>query len=229
MQPINSALPTEQQLSTQTGPATMTTGSTEPLRQSIGDRLFERMASLYGHRWASQYGVAFTGIAADTWASALSGITPQQIADGLRACVAEGDEWPPAAPRFRAMCLGIPSYATVKLESTRPGEQRSRFTRSVWLKVDSYAHRHASVRDADKMLKDAYDIACEEVMHGVPLPEQPVALIEQVKPPKPVLPETREERAKHLLGLLGELYNPETAGLPDSHPAMAELRNPPAE
>lgn len=206
----------------------MTTGSTEPLRQSIGDRLFERMASLYGHRWASQYGVAFSGIAADTWASALSGITPQQIADGLRACVAEGDEWPPAAPRFRAMCLGIPSYATVKLESTRPGEQRSRFTRSVWLKVDSYAHRHASVRDADKMLKDAYEIACEEVMHGVPLPEQPVALIEQVKPPKVVLPDSREARARKLAALLGEEYNPDTAGLPESDPVMAELRNPPS-
>ena len=206
----------------------MTTGSTEPLRQSIGDRLFERMASLYGHRWTSQYGVAFSGIAADTWASALSGITPQQIADGLRACVAEGDEWPPAAPRFRAMCLGIPSYATVKLESTRKSEHWSRFTRSVWLKVDSYAHRHASVRDADRMLKDAYDIACEEAMRGVALPEHPVALIEETKPAKVVLPDSREARARKLAALLGKDYNPETAGFPDSDPVMAELRNPPS-
>lgn len=182
------------------------------------------MASLYGHRWASQYGVAFSGIAADTWASALSGITPQQIADGLRACVAEGDEWPPAAPRFRAMCLGIPSYATVKLELTRTSDQWSRFTRSVWLKVDSYAHRHASVKDADRMLKDAYDIACEEAMHGAPLPEQPVALIEEVKAPKPVLPESREERARKLAALLGEEYNPDTAGLPESSPVLSDLR-----
>lgn len=186
------------------------------------------MASLYGHRWVSQYGVAFDGIAADTWASALSGITPQQIADGLRACVSEGDEWPPAAPRFRAMCVGIPSYATVKLESTRPAEERSRFTRLVWLKVDGYAHRHASVRDADRMLKDAYDIACEEVMHGAELPEQPVALIEQAKPAKVVLPETREDRARKLAALLGKEYNPDTAGLPESHPTMADLRNPPS-
>lgn len=186
------------------------------------------MSSLYGHRWVSQYGVSFTGIAADTWASALSGVTPQQIADGLRACVAEGDEWPPAAPRFRAMCLGIPSFSSVKLESTKPGHERSPFTRAVWLKVDSYAHRHASVRDADRMLKDAYDIACEEVMHGVQLPEQPVALIEQVKPPKVVLPDSREDRARNLAALLGKDYNPDTAGLPESHATMKELRNPPS-
>jgi hypothetical protein len=198
------------------------------LRQSIGDRLFERMGSLYGHRWVSQYGSTFAGIAADTWASALSGVTPQQIADGLRACVSEGDEWPPAAPRFRAMCLGIPSFAAVKLESTRDGHDRSPFTRAVWLNVDGYAHRHASARDADRLLHDAYDLAREQVMRGVPLPATPIALIEKQEPPKPVLPETREERARRLKTLLGDDFNPETAGLPDSHPAMSELRNPPS-
>jgi len=187
------------------------------------------MASLYGHCWTSQYGVAFSGIAADTWASALSGITPQQVADGLRACVTEGDEWPPAAPRFRAMCLGIPSFAAVKLESTRATAERSRFTMAVWMHVDGYAHRMASMREADKILQDAYDIAREQVMRGVALPAKPEALIEQTAAPKPVLPETREERARKLAALLGDEYNPETAGLPDSHPAMAELRNPPSQ
>jgi hypothetical protein len=200
----------------------------EPLRQSIGDKLFERMASLYGYHWASQYGGAFSGIAADTWASALSGITPQQIADGLRACVTEGDKWPPAAPRFRAMCLGIPSFAAVKLESTKATAQRSRFTLAVWMHVDGYAHRMASLRDADKILQDAYDIAREQVMRGVALPAKPVALIAEEEKPKPVFPKTREEAARHLRSILGDEYNPETAGLPDSHPTMTELRNPPS-
>ena len=60
------------------------------------------------------------GAAADTWAAALAGLTGAQIAEGLRACVAEGEEFPPNAPRFRAMCLGIPSLARVRLEFSAP-------------------------------------------------------------------------------------------------------------
>lgn len=67
------------------------------------------MAALYGHRWTSNYGTRDDG---DTWLHALRGVTPGQLADGIRSCVnraAErrrvGDEdWPPTAGEFRAMC-----------------------------------------------------------------------------------------------------------------------------
>ena len=41
-----------------------------------------------------------------TWGKALSGIAGEQIATGLRSCVASGEAWPPTLPEFRAMCLG---------------------------------------------------------------------------------------------------------------------------
>lgn len=170
------------------------------------EALWRRMLGLYGHTWASQYGDAPTGSTADTWASALIGLTPQQIADGLRACVASGDEFPPNAPRFRAMCMGIPSFATVKRETLRPDAERSPFTRTVWFRVDVYAHRHASVRDADRMLQAAYDAVREEVMRGAVI-DPPAALIEHDTSPKPQgIPATREERAERLRKLLGEDY-----------------------
>lgn len=67
------------------------------------------MGSLYGHRWASSYG---THDADDTWLHALRGLTAEQLADGLRSCVerakerrrASGEDWPPTAGEFRAMC-----------------------------------------------------------------------------------------------------------------------------
>jgi hypothetical protein len=33
-------------------------------------------------------------------------LSPEQIANGLKACVHAGEDWPPSLPRFRAMCLG---------------------------------------------------------------------------------------------------------------------------
>jgi len=36
----------------------------------------------------------------------LKGITGQQIADGLNACLEYHTEWPPGAAQFRGACLG---------------------------------------------------------------------------------------------------------------------------
>lgn len=124
---------------------------------------------MYGHAWASQNGDQATGITAETWASCLAGVTPTQIADGLRACLAEGAEFPPSAPRFRGMCLGIPSLAMVRLEIR--GGEHGPFTRAVWGNLDGYRFRQSSTDLADRLLRDAYDLTREQVMRGQPLPE----------------------------------------------------------
>lgn len=165
------------------------------------------MTEIYGHRWTSSYG-AESGQdgAAGTWAKGLAGISPAQIAEGLRACIASGDPWPPALPEFRAMCLGVPSFEAVKRETLRPVAERSPFTRTAWSRLDHYAHRHASVRDADRMLQAAYDAVREEVMRGAVI-DPPAALIGHDASPKPQgIPATPEERAERLRKLLGEDY-----------------------
>ena len=43
---------------------------------------------------------------AKTWASGLSGIAGEKIADGLRECIDCGEAWPPTLPEFVAMCKG---------------------------------------------------------------------------------------------------------------------------
>lgn len=190
-------------------------------------RLWERMGAAYGHAWASANGASphnpdgTLTIAGDTWAKALSGIDGRQLAAGLEACFVEGAEFPPSAPRFRGMCLGIPSFARVKLEATQPDAQRSPFTRAVWMHVDGYAYRHASSRDAERMLRDAYDIACDERMRGAALPAPAAAEIEHEKPRQPEgIPESREARCKRLQSLLGQLYNPAVED-PNFDPAEA--------
>lgn len=134
------------------------------------------MGALYGHRWAAQYGESAAGVLGRTWETVIAGLTRQQLAAGLNACAAEGAEFPPSAPRFRAMCLDIPTFDRVKREALTP-DDRSEFTaRRVWGYLDVYNYRNSSVTQAEKLLRSAYELAVEDVMKGVPLP--PLALDE---------------------------------------------------
>jgi hypothetical protein len=140
------------------------------------------MSHMFGHTWASQYGVDPAGAAADTWSTALAGITPEQIALGLQTTLALGAEWPPTAPRFRAMCMGIPSIAQVRYEMRFPRE-RTPFMRQMWAFLDS--HRFAS-DDSDRAVAEAYELTCTYVMRGGELPDGVVISLERQRPPKPV-------------------------------------------
>lgn len=161
---------------------------------TVLDGFWRRMLAMYGHAWASQNGDHAAGITAETWASCLVGITPEQIAAGLRACLAEGAEFPPSAPRFRAMCVGIPGLAEVRYR-IRQGEATP-FTRLVWQSIDGYRYRQASSDVADRMLRDAYELAREHVMRGNPLPEGSREL--ECDEPTPAKPASPEMASQHL-------------------------------
>lgn len=147
------------------------------------------MAEIYGHRWTSAYGDNPNEGAALTWAKGLGGMTPQQLADGLRNCIASADPWPPTLPEFRGMCLSIPTLAVVRHELHESTPVRSPFTVLVWQGIDSYAFRLASREQADRMIRDAYELAREHVMRGGGLPEPVSASIGQDEKPEVVMAE----------------------------------------
>lgn len=161
------------------------------------------MAEIYGHRWTASFGAnPDTEGAAGTWAKGLAGITPTQLADGLKACITSSDPWPPTLPEFRAMCLGIPSLVSVRAEVNGKGE-RTPFAMLVWQRLDSYQYRQVSAKDAERMLSGAYEDAREFVMRGGALPEVVGAVTHEEKPFTPVSPEVA---AKHMLDVRRELY-----------------------
>ncbi len=152
------------------------------------------MAEIYGHRWTSAYGDdSGPDGAAGTWAKGLAGVTMKQVADGLKACVVSSDPWPPTLPEFRAMCLGVPSFPSVRVDS----EKASPFTQLVWQNLDGYLYRQASSERADKMLRDAYELAREHVMNGGELPSQSAGQIQQEEKPKWTAP--AEAEREHIL------------------------------
>ena len=64
-------------------------------------RLWEVMQEAYGHQWNSQFGEEPT----ETWERLLTGISPEQIRDGLEKLANRTETWPPNAQEFRQLCL----------------------------------------------------------------------------------------------------------------------------
>lgn len=91
--------------------------------------------------------------------------------------MASADPWPPTLPEFRARCLGIPNVASVRLDSTKVEP----FTLLVWQYLNTYRYRMVSADQADRMLKEAYELAREHVMRGGALPQPSSGEIEHQK------------------------------------------------
>jgi len=80
------------------------------------------MAKIYGHKWTSSYGKVDDG----TWAKGLAGVTLQQLADGLEACVINNFDWPPSLPEFRGLCLGVDTTLSAEDEAIEAQQKRMR-------------------------------------------------------------------------------------------------------
>jgi hypothetical protein len=177
------------------------------LSSTITRTLWVRMAEIYGHRWTSSYGESSDANgAAGTWAKGLSGIDSMQIAAGLKSCIVSANPWPPTLPEFRAMCLGIPTLAEMRLDS----DKAKPFTILVWQRLDGFRHKMANAEQADRMLRDAYEVAREHIMRGGDLPELSAAVLTSpVKPSSPVRsPEVAAKALDELAALFGEVRKP---------------------
>jgi hypothetical protein len=161
------------------------------------------MLALYGHAWQSVQGAWPTAedgsmtISGQTWARVLSGLSGTQIARGLEACMVSGSEFPPSAPRFRAMCFQFPSFISLKaqFDAVRYHEKdASRFARLVCEFLNYESYRYGDKKASEKALKEAYELASEHLMRGGSYPPEPVAAISNA----PVKPRelSEEERAE---------------------------------
>jgi hypothetical protein len=190
----------------------MNTGSAARSNTSpeLSDRarrsLWEAMGDVYGHRWSSSYGSDPDGRTARTWAKGLADLRPEQLADGIRACLKAADGWPPSLPEFRAMCFAIPALHAMRCELSSRDAKRTRFGLLVWQHLDSYRWRHADAREADRILREAYEAAKQHVMAGGAMPDEPAAAIEQqdAPPPKPADPEKVRQHLAELAAILNQ-------------------------
>lgn len=192
----------------------------DPQPAPVMCRLWHRMGAIYGHRWSSAYGEDATaqGEAGEVWAKGLAGLTARQIGDGISAAMASADPWPPTLPEFRALCLGIPSFATVAHQIFRPAPEQSMFVRLVWQRIDGWRFGQAPTQEAERMLRSAYESAREHVMRGGALPEPSIA-IEAAKPREvqPASPEVVKAAMDKIAAAIGAADD-----APEHDPAATE-------
>lgn len=164
----------------------------------LADYLWLHMGATYPHKWASAQGDDPRGVAGKVWASELAGMTRGQIDRGLSACRNASDPWPPSLPAFKAMCLGIPPLAAVRLDTGKADP----FTRLVWQNLDGYRYKQAPSDQADRLLREAYELAREHVMRGGALPEVAGEIGREERKPVPASPERAAAAIAEVTSLL---------------------------
>ena len=70
-------------------------------QEKVWDRLWLRLAEIYGSSLVSQYGETIP----ESWELLLTDVTPLQIKDGLNALATRDSSFPPNAAEFRQLCL----------------------------------------------------------------------------------------------------------------------------
>lgn len=153
---------------------------------------FAVMMGIFGHKWTLHYGDDPTGISARVWKDGLSELSLVQIAEAIRYYKNKSitSIWPPSLPEFRSVALNIPSIAQVRHDINKKiNTPFARLTRS---KLNIYAFERTDERGADSMLKEAYQLAVNDLENGVPLPEE---LVEVEHIPPVFVPETPEQTA----------------------------------
>ena len=227
MHPLESSLPSNRSALRKTAAATTDSSQASPavLADRDMDALWLALAEVYGHRFVSSFGADWREGAGRTWAQGLAGLSSWQVAGGVEACIASSDPWPPTLPEFRGMCLGIPSLALVRHELHDSTATRTPFTALVWQGIDGYAFRLASRESADRMIRDAYELAREHVMRGGSLPEMPEAAIaHQPRKPVPAAAEVAEAAIRTARELLsGAEPEPITESKPERAAPLAEV------
>lgn len=85
---------------------TPTKSLTSPPPPQWVERIFGRMAAMYGARFADMWRGCNLGEVKGTWAHSLTGYSADEIARGLQACTQH--DWPPTLPEFLRMCRAAP-------------------------------------------------------------------------------------------------------------------------
>lgn len=150
------------------------------------DRLWIRMAEIFGHKWTSQYGDE----PLETWAKRLGSMSADEIAYGVNACASSSLEWPPSLPDFCGMCkpdlraLGVPDEESAFLEASRYAHEPNDhiFAHEVvrlagvsvgWYDLQRCYPNEDSLR---KRFKAAYGALVGKVQRGEPLTEALTAI-----------------------------------------------------
>ena len=103
------------------------------------DRLFDRLAAMYGKHWLEQWAGVPMADVKDTWQEVLAGVTGQQVAEALKAC----GKFPPTLPEFVALCKSAPITAAHRPYLSAPKTKWDDIDSRVRAEIEKFKNRGA--------------------------------------------------------------------------------------
>lgn len=200
--------------------------SPEPLDVGTLVDLWLANTAAFGPKWTKRAGElpiddegALT-IAGGVWARGLAGLARAAVLGALERH-ARVSAWPAELSELRALCLGVPSLAEVRLILLRDEAKKPPFVRLVFEHLDFYNWRMADQRNADRMLADAYATARDHVLLGGALPLPATGELEspEKRKPSPASPEVAQWHINEIrttLGVPPPLTGKDAAAGPDA-------------
>lgn len=120
-------------------------------------QVWHRLASIYGHKWTSQYGERVDPL----WSRAMKSLPVERLKVALARCGKRDDPWPPSLPEFLAMSriqpeeVSAPEFDRAFSEavnqsypyaSWRPWSHRCVYWASIWTGQSDLAERGQAIR-----------------------------------------------------------------------------------
>lgn len=140
----------------------------DPIPATWIDRIFARLNSMYGSRFADMWAGTNMAEWKSTWADGLQGYSVDEIKRGLAECMKS--DWPPTLPQFLKLCRPAMDYEAAHAEACEQINRR-RYGKDKWshpaifwaaaeLGSDLTSFRYADIRSR-------WRIALDEAMHDV--------------------------------------------------------------
>jgi len=87
---------------------------------SLVDRLFQKLAMMYGKAWLDQWSGMPMDEVKGEWSRTLTGIEPDAIRLALDSMLTAGKPFPPTLPEFVALCRQFRKSGAARLYLTAP-------------------------------------------------------------------------------------------------------------
>jgi len=138
----------------------------QPLPEKYIDRIFMRLAAIFGHKWVSLFPDATAqAVAKAEWSNALEPLSDFQIGQGLDRCRRIAD-WNPTIPEFIRYATNLPT-AGVVAERVAKREAIDPISRHIIHTIGGYDLRRMDVAKVEAKAKELYPDAYEAVLPQV--------------------------------------------------------------
>lgn len=180
-------------------------------REPLMDRLWQRMAEIYGSGFVNQFG-DLGGEGYETWLRGLSDLAPERIRFGIEKAVKSNSPYPPNLATFRSYCVDLESFGLPTPEAAYHEAASAPYpvTSHRWSHAAVYhagadtgwSDLRANVARARQRFLENYAERCRQVMAGrtLGMPKHPAL---EKKPMPPVPKEFAKAQCEALKKLLG--------------------------